>query len=361
MAALRTDTELSHPFHDVLQHAGLSSLMAFVMLVLYLGGFHNPTPHDMDVAIVTEDAASAAELEKGITATIGDGMTFHQVSQRSEAEEMLRNRQIQGAYIPDPQHAVLLTASAASATTADAVTKIFHSVADSQSVLLSVEDVVPLERTDPVGQNPFFYMIALSVGSYATSIAIGGAGYRNPLRVRAGVAAACGLIIPTVFLTVARFGFGLFAGHVWSTWLLSAVYSSAILFFGVGLHPLLGRFCTLIYATLFVGLNFTSAGGAFSPELQNGFFRTLHNFWIGGGFIEATRNIAYFPHLPVFRHVAVLLGWLVVGVASLGVASAVDRRRHPWEAAPRKGLRRRAKDKRAKEVKTQLEGNVAPA
>lgn len=345
----------SHSLSDVLQHVGLTTTMAFIMLLLYLGGFHNPAPRDMDLAIVTEDAATAAALEQGITQAVGDGITFHQVSDRAEAETLLKNRDIDGAFVPDSERAVLLTASAASATTTEVVTSIFHKVAESQSAPLFVEDVVPLDSDDPVGQNAFFYMIALSVGSYASSIAIGGAGYRQPLRIRALLAAAAAVIIPTLFITAASLIFGLFTGHVMSVWALSMIYSAAILFFGVGMHPLLGRFCTLTYATLFVGMNFTSAGGAFSPELQNGFFRTLHNFWIGAGFIEAERNIAYFPNLSISPYVAILLGWLILGIASLGVAAYMDRLRKPWETHPRK------RAEKEEDIERELEENVAPA
>lgn len=344
-----------HSLTDVLQHIGLTTTMAFVMLLLYLGGFHHPTPHDMDLAIVTDNDAVATALEDSISAAVGDGIEFHRLSDKTEAEDQLRNREIHGAFVPGDDSAELLTASAASATTAEVVSKIFHNVAESQSVPLYVQDVVPLDKKDPVGQNSFFYLIALSVGSYATSIAIGGAGYRRPLRERAMLAVGAAFVISALFLTTAHLVFGLFSSHLPAIWAMSLVYSAAILLFGVGMHPLLGRFCTLIYATLFVGMNFTSAGGAFSPELQNGFFRTIHNFWIGAGFIEAERNISYFPQLPVAPHIMVLLGWLVLGIASLGVAAYIDRLRKPWESHPRK------RAEKQEDIERTLEENVAPA
>lgn len=150
------------------------------------------------------------------------------------------------------------------------------------------------------------------------------------------LAVSAAFVISTLFLATAHLVFGLFSSHLPAIWAMSLMYSAAILLFGVGMHPLLGRFCTLIYATLFVGMNFTSAGGAFSPELQNGFFRTIHNFWIGAGFIEAERNVSYFPQLPVAPHIMILLGWLVLGIAGLGVAAYIDRLRKPWESHPRK-------------------------
>ena len=355
MSTTRNEPANHHSLADVLQHIGLTTTMAFVMLLLYLGGFHHPTPRDMDLAIVTANDSVAAALEDSIFAAVGDGIEFHRLSDRAAAEEQLRHREIQGAYIPGESSAELLTASAASATTTEVVNKIFHGVAESQSMPLFVQDIVPLDKKDPVGQNSFFYLIALSVGSYATSIAIGGAGYRQPLRIRALLAVAAACVISTLFFATAHLVFGLFTGHLLSIWAMSLIYSTAILLFGVGMHPLLGRFCTLIYATLFVGMNFTSAGGAFSPELQNGFFRAIHNFWIGAGFVEAERNITYFPQLPIAPHIMVLIGWLVLGIASLSVAAYIDRLRKPWQSHPRKHA------EKEEEVERELEENVAPA
>jgi len=331
--------------------------MAFIMLLLYLGGFHNPAPHDLELAVVSGDPAAAAPVEEGVTSALGDGVHFRTLASRDEAEQLLQRQEISGAYIPGPDGETVLTAPAASATTADVVTNVFQRVAQTAGKPLAVDEVVPLAKNDPVGQNSFFYMVALSVGSYATSIAIAASGIHQCFRVRIAIAAAAAITIASVFLLAATTLFGLFDGHVLSTWGLSVLYSMAIIFVGVGLHPLLGRFCTLTYASMFVGLNFTSSGGVFNPELQNGFFRAVHEFWIGAGFIDATKNIAYFPELPLGHPITLLAAWLLVGVACLALGAGVERRRNdPSHALPRGesyGL--------SEEIEEELEENVAAA
>ncbi|MCT2287679.1 hypothetical protein M3F30_03640 [Corynebacterium sanguinis] len=120
-----------------------------------------------------------------------------------------------------------------------------------------------------------------------------------------------------------------------------------MLFIGVGLHPLLGRFCTLVYATMFVGLNFTTSSGVFGPELQNAFFRTFHEFWIDAGFIEANRNNMYFPNLSIGHALGILDGWLALGLACLGLGAIVDSQK--------------ADEEDKEELEEELEENVGAA
>jgi hypothetical protein len=78
---------------------------------------------------------------------------------------------------------------------------------------------------------------------------------------------------------------------------------------------------------LFVMLNFTSSGGLFRPELQNGFFGTLHAFWNGAGFVEGIRSLLYFGRDGLSGNVGTLVAWLVIGLLVTAVAGAVERAR----------------------------------
>jgi uncharacterized phage infection (PIP) family protein YhgE len=116
-------------------------------------------------------------------------------------------------------------------------------------------------------------------------------------------------------------------------WGMAWLYSAGILFIGVGLHTFLKRWTTLTMMVLFVMLNFTSSGGLFRPELQNGFFGTLHAFWNGAGFVEGVRSLLYFGGDGLSRNVWTLLVWLLLGLAVTGVAALYERPRHARHAA----------------------------
>lgn len=307
-------------------HALLSTLMAFLMLLLYLGGFHRPASQDLNLAIVTDNPQIAAAYQAGLQEALGEGAHIYPLASAEEARIQLQNRELQGAYIPEEGRATVLIASGASGTTAEIVNKIFQSAAQKQGVALTVEDLVPLEEADPIGQNSFFYLVALSVGSYATSLAIAAVGMHSSLKERLLMAFIAALAIPTLFVLASNWGFGVFEGHLGAAWGLSLVYSAAVLMIGIGLRPIVTHYSTLLMATLFVGMNFTSSGGVFSPEVQPAFFGFLHEFWIGAGFVETMRNLTYFPQLPNTHSLAVLFGWLLVGFICLIAGKAWENR-----------------------------------
>ncbi|NYJ74342.1 hypothetical protein [Allobranchiibius huperziae] len=314
------------PMKTVLSHVLVPIVMGLVMAAAYLGGFHKPAPHNVPLAVVgtTQQAQPIADA---LQHAVGDAATVRVVPNTAEATREIQQLDLSGAYVPGAHQAVLLTGSAASDSTKTVVTQVFSPVALKQGVPLSVKDVAPVTAGDPIGQNGFFFLVALTVGAYATSIAIGAAAASRRFRDRVGLAAGAAVVLSTAELAVAHFGYDMFGGHVPAVWGLSILYTAAVMFVGVGLHPLVGRFSTLLYSAVFVALNFTSSGGVFSPVLQPAFFGWLHHFWIGAGFVETLRRMFYFPAVGLGGPLAILFGWLVLGIACLGLGYAVEQRR----------------------------------
>ena len=155
-------TKLLHPpvtpKRTVVKHAFLAALMAFIMLIVYLGGFHKPVIKDLDIAIVTEDPAVSVSLQQNLTNALGNGLHVRSLATEDEAKEQLRNREISGAYLPQEGKAKLLLASSGSGVTAETVTKIFQQTSEQQQIPLTIEDTVPSDVNDPIGQNSFFIL-----------------------------------------------------------------------------------------------------------------------------------------------------------------------------------------------------------
>lgn len=345
-APTTTAAEAPHrvPMRTVLSHVAIPIIMGLAMALAYLGGFHRPVPHHLPVAVVGTPAqagAAAAQIE----AATGDALDLRVVPTRAQAEDQLRHLQIDGAFIPSATTPTLLTASAASDSTTTAVTKVFTAVALHQNRPLTVHDVVPVSEQDPIGQNGFFFLVPLSVGSYAAAIAIGAAGATRRFRERLGLVLGTGVTIATLYLAAAMIVFNMFGGHGPAVWALSVLYSTTVLAIGMGLHPLVGRFCTLLFSVVFVALNFTSSGGVLRPEMQNGFYRWLHDFWIGSGMLDALRHVLYFPNAAWAHALWILFGWFMAGLFCLGMAALNERRlaRHAahastaWETGRRHG------------------------
>ncbi|GAA3908007.1 DUF3533 domain-containing protein [Streptomyces gulbargensis] len=316
----------------VLGHLLTPLLMCLGMGLAYLGAFHAPQPHDLRVDVVGS-GPSAQALAQSLHDKGAGALDVRTVADRATAVTGLRQQDSFGAYIPGP-HPELLVASASSDTSAMAVEKVFTKVAAGQDAPLKVTDVAPVASGDPTGQGVFFLLVALSIGAYASVAVIGGAGAVLPLKIRAALAAMTSLVVSLIGTLFAGPVFHLVDHGLGGVWAMSWLYAAGILFVGVGLHTFLRRWTTLGVMVLFVMLNFTSSGGIYRPELQPGFFASLHAFWNGAGFIEGVRSHVYFDGHALGGHVLVLVLWLLAGVVLLALAGLAEARRRDAVPAP---------------------------
>ncbi|MEU9558555.1 hypothetical protein [Streptomyces fumanus] len=317
---MRSQTALRH----VLTHLITPLLMCLGMGLAYMGAFVTPEPHHLPVAVVGSGPGSKV-LAQTVEDRAGAALDVRTVPTRAAAVELLKSRDITGAYVPGGRAPEVVVATAGSDMGALAVQKVFTPLAERQGVPLKVTDVAAPVGDDPTGQGLFFLLVAVSIGSYASVAALGAAGTALPMRVRAlltlGVSAVVGgigaLLAGPVF-HLAHHSLGALFGMAW-------LYSAGILFLGVGLHTFLKRWTTLAMMVLFVMLNFTTSGGLYRPELQNGFFGSLHAFWNGAGFVEGLRALLYFDGDGLARALWTLAGWLVLGLAAVAVAAVRER------------------------------------
>ncbi|MEW1749259.1 ABC transporter permease [Streptomyces angustmyceticus] len=371
----------------VLTHLITPLLMCIGMGLAYLGAFANPAPHHLPVAVVGS-GRSAQLLAQSINDKADGDLEVRTVADRSAAVDRLKHQEIFGAYVIHAQGATvgtsakgasvkgasaneasadgvskgathtksarksaaegaggagaaggsakrvpeLLVATAGSDTSASVVQKVFTPIAAHQGAPLKVTDVAPPAEDDPTGQGIFFLLVAISIGSYASVAVIGGAGAVLPVRLRAALAIGTSFVVSLIGTAFAGPVFHLVDHGLRGLWGMAWLYSAGILLIGTGLHTFLKRWTTLGVMALFVMLNFTSSGGIFRPEMQNGFFAALHSFWNGAGFVEGTRSHVYFDDFGLPGHVWTLVWWLVAGLLMVGVAALAERRRRAVEA-----------------------------
>ncbi|MEV6142189.1 hypothetical protein [Streptomyces sp. NPDC051992] len=309
----------------VLGHFVTPLLMCIGMGLAYLGAFHAPEPHDLRVDVVGS-GPSTQVLAQTLQDKSDGALSVRTVPDRAEAVNHLRTQASYGAYLPG-KHPELLVAGASSDTSATVVEKVFTKVAAGQGEPLKVTDTAPTADGDPTGQGIFFLLVAVSIGSYASVAVIGGAGAVLALRIRGALAVAASLVVSVIGVVFAGPLFGLVDHGLGGLWAMAWLYSAGILLIGVGLHTFLRRWTTLGLMVLFVMLNFTSSGGIFRPELQPGFFASLHSFWNGAGFVEGVRSHVYFGGHALGGHVLVLALWFVAGLALMGLAGLAESKR----------------------------------
>lgn len=307
-------------------HVLVPLFLAVGMGLAYLGAFHAPTPHDLPVGIVGQGAATEV-LAQTITDRSDGALVTHVVASTTDAERQVRDRTLAAVYAPGTTSATLYVSTAASETTASAAQRVFLPIAFRSGLPFTVHDVVPTGGQDTTGQGLFFLLVALSVGGYASAIAV--AAFATRLRplwttvvglATAGVVAGIGVVIAGPV-------YGIITSHRWEVFLFAWLYDAVIVALGVGLHPLLGRWTTPVLTMLFVMLNFTSSGGIFQPAFQPGFFAGLNTFWSGAAWLQAAQDLVYFPGASLGRPSLVLALWLAAAVLLCVVVHGLVARR----------------------------------
>ncbi|MFF2503626.1 hypothetical protein ACFVTY_09685 [Streptomyces sp. NPDC058067] len=342
----------------VLTHLVTPLLMCVGMGLAYMGAFVSPEPHHLPVAVVGA-GPEAKVFAQTVKDKAGDALDVRTLGTRAAAVGQLQSRNIDGAYVLSAKSPELLVATAGSDMSAMAAEKVFTPVAAQQGVPLKVTDVTPTVSDDPTGQGLFFLLVALSIGSYASVAVIGGAGSALSMRLRAALVVGVSGVVSLVGAALAGPVFHLAHHGLWGMWGMAWLYSAGILFIGVGLHTFLKRWTTLALMVLFVMLNFTSSGGLFRPELQNGFFGTLHAFWNGAGFVEGSRSLLYFGGHDLSRNVWTLAAWLVVGLVMTGLAALTEHRRAAATVATESSASAFAELSEAEATEEELEETVA--
>ncbi|MDB6426528.1 hypothetical protein [Curtobacterium sp. 20TX0008] len=317
MAAVLHPEHLGRSLRSFGSHILVPLFLAVGMSLAYLGAFHAPTPHELPVGIVGQ-GPEAQVFAQTVTDGSDGRLVAHVVDSPAEAERQVRDRDLAAVYAPGTDGAVLYVSTAASETTATAAQKVFLPIAYEQHLPFTVHDVVPTGDEDPTGQGLFFLLVGLSVGGYASAIAVAAAAAKLRALWTVVVGAVTAGVVAGIGVLVAGPLYGVIPDHRWQVFLFAWLYDAVIVALGVGMHPLLGRWTTPILTMLFVMLNFTSSGGIFQPSFQPGFFAALNTFWSGAAWLGAAQDLVYFPGASLTRSVVVLVLWLVVAVL-LGV------------------------------------------
>lgn len=321
-------------FRHVAGHLLTPLLMCLGMAIAYLGAFHQPTPNHLALAVVGE-SPQAMVLAQTIEDKAGPAVDIVTLPSRDAAVAALDERELTGAFVPGDRRPELLVATAGSDTSAMAAEVVFRQVTDQQGVPLVVTDVTAKAGGDPTGQGLFFLLVALSVGAYGSVAVIGAAGATLRMRVRAAIGVGTAFVVSLIGVVVAGPVFDVIDQDHAAVFGIAWLYSAGIILIGIGLHTFLKRWTTLALITLFVMLNFTTSGGVYGPQLQNGFFGALHSFWNGADFVEGLRSLLYFDSAAGFgTRLLGLVAWLAVGALLVVLAGRYEARHAPAPVTP---------------------------
>jgi hypothetical protein len=306
------------------------ALPAFFVLgfaLSYMSAFHAPTPHGVQVA-VAGPAAQTAPVRDGLERTAGPAFAVQAVSTPAAAARAVSDHDLYGAYVPAAQPggtATVIVAGASGTGVTNAVESLFRAVAAQQRAQLAVRDVRPLPAGNTSGLSLYFYLFACTLGGVLTVAATGMAAPALRPRYRWPVLLATAIATPTVAYLLAGQGLGAISGSAGAVFALlgvSVLYVLIITLIVRALQLSLGAIGALFTAmTMFIMLNFPSAGVSVQAPMLPTFWHVQNRFWIGASASDAFRSILYFGGQGAGTDVLKLLGWLAVGAVLLALVA----------------------------------------
>ena len=280
----------------------------------YVGAFHDPTPHNVPVAVAGPPAATSQ-----LDALPGDPLDARQASSRADALSQIDDREVYGAY--DATTNRLFVASAANRATAIALAATFNRVAAARGgPAVRVTDVKPLPPKDPNGTAAFYAVIAWVFGGYIGSTLIGLLGSprsrsRQRATARIGAFAAFGIVAGILSVVMLRACFGVFSGHVVA---LCAIAALTIFASGAatgGIQAAAGPAGTGLVILVFVILGNAASGGPFARPLLPGLWRVIGGVLPPGASVDLGRSALFFDGARIVGPILVLVGWTAFGTA----------------------------------------------
>ncbi|HEX4734793.1 MAG TPA: ABC transporter permease [Thermoleophilaceae bacterium] len=289
-------------------------MLAFA--ISYVGAFHEPTPHNVPLAVVGPPAL-ATRLDQ----LPGDPLDARGSPSRADALSQIDDRKVYGAYEAAANR--LFVASAANRATAVALERTFDRIAAAQRrPAVRVTDVKPLPLKDPNGTAAFYAVIAWVFGGYIGATLIGLIGTprsdsRRRAAARTGALAAFGVVAGILSVIMLRAFFGVFAGHVVALCAVGALTIFASGAATAGIQAAAGPAGTGLVILLFVILGNAASGGPFARPLLPGLWRTIGGVLPPGASVDLARASLFFDGARIAGPILVLVGWAAVGTALL--------------------------------------------
>ena len=287
-------------------------LLTLAFAFSYVGAFHDPTPHQVPVAVVGPPAV-VGQLDQ----LPGEPLDARKASSRPDALSQIDDREVYGAY--DAATNRLFVASAANRATAVALEATFNRAAAAQGrPAVRVTDVKPLPPKDPNGTAAFYAVIAWVFGGYIASTLIGLIGSprsRSRQRAAARMAAFAGfaIVAGTLSVVMLRASFGVFSGHVVA---LCAIAALTIFASGAatgGTQAAIGLAGTGLVIVVFVIFGNAASGGPFARPLLPGFWSTIGGVLPPGASVDLARSALFFDGARIAGPILVLVAWTVLG------------------------------------------------
>lgn len=320
-----------------------SGILELLFAAAYLAAFHNPTPNQLPIGIVTSTINTkpvATTLEKS-----ADGaFKVQQYTAMQTAQNDLKQQKIYAIYSPAFPGSTIIIASANGQSVSKLLASTlatFDSGVQQQMRLQMARD--PLQA--PASQTPitepaihniaplvsgdggaavFYTAFPAVFGGYIAAVALnlvrGKRKFTKQNALIRTLGFACAAIITSIGVAlIAIHGVDAIpSGDFWAvSGVLAATYFGVAMF-SSGLISLMGIIGTALVIVLFVILGNPASGGVVPMALTgSGPWHLLSPVLPTGAAVSAIRQIVYYDGMTVWPHLGVLVGYSLVGLLAL--------------------------------------------
>ncbi|MGW0818048.1 ABC transporter permease [Streptomyces viridiviolaceus] len=315
-------------------------LFPLLMVSMMVGGSlltsHNPTPHDLPIAVVGPQAQTD-QLIAAVNAAEPGAVDFEVMSDAAEGQQLVVDREVAGAVTLEggEEPAKIYTAGAAGPSQASLVQSLVAPQLLALGVDSQVVDLAPLGKHDTGGVAVLFLASAFIMAGYMPMSLLLSASPKT-LRIRRIVPLLAGwaaVMAPLVWFIVGPL-LGAFDGHALPVIAVGWLSIFAVGLVQVFLTRILGPLASLA-AVLFISVLGTPASGLTSSiHTMPDVYATLQQFLPTPATGQALAAIIYFDGNGVWPHLAVLVVGALAAFTAIVTVDVLRARRNPERPAP---------------------------
>ncbi|MEV7777308.1 ABC transporter permease [Kitasatospora sp. NPDC088351] len=295
-------------------------LLQFGFITSYVGALHEPTPHNLSIAVVAPPQVSP-KLVEALDSVPNDAVRAVTAPDAQTATEQLKDQKIYAALVVNPAGTedTLLVGNARGPAAAKAAESVVTGLNKAQGRTVVTQDVAPLAKGDTNGLSSFYLVIGWCVGGYLVASILGisaGSLPANPHRalIRLGTLALYSIAAGIGGAVIVGPALNALPGSFWGLSALGALVVFAVGAVTMALECLFDIIGIGVAVLLFVVLGNPSAGGVFPPPMMPPFWRAIGAWIPNGAGTDAARSIAYFGGTNLGMPLLVLAVWALAGV-----------------------------------------------
>ncbi|MGO1805851.1 MAG: hypothetical protein ACTH0P_12550, partial [Candidatus Corynebacterium faecigallinarum] len=294
-----------------------------LMLFAFLTPQYNSGAENLPLSISGPDEA-VSQITGMLDQQQPGAFEFTTVEDEAAAEAAVADRDSVGAIALSDQGAMFYAASGAGQPYVQMLSGIAQGL-QAQGLPVDMQDVAPTTDYDPAASGLTGLALPLAFGGVISAAALSIV-FKKRYGVRIigflAFSALAGLAIGAML----QFGYGTVDANYWATSGVLALGIAATSLFVIGLQALFGYAGLGIGALITILIANPLSGLTAGPDWLPSPWGTIGQFLPIGAAGDATRSVAFFDGAAILQPILVMLGWVVLGIALIGVAAARGRR-----------------------------------